>query len=128
LETELPGILAWIVEGAREYAAYGLGAPPAEVTASTEDYRQSSDRLKEFIEECCETGPNFWASSKDLMKAYLAWCDQNGDKYPLGKDAFGEQLRIRGCVPKVQRLQGQTMRCWTGIGLSEGPMLPYESA
>ena len=52
LRTELPGILRWIVEGAVLYHREGLGDPP-DVTAATEQYRQESDRLKEFFEDRC---------------------------------------------------------------------------
>ena len=52
LRTELPGILRWIVEGAVLYYREGLGDPP-DVTAATEQYRQESDRLKEFFEDRC---------------------------------------------------------------------------
>jgi hypothetical protein len=52
LRTELPGILRWIVEGAARYYREGLGDPP-DVMAATEQYRQESDRLKEFFEDRC---------------------------------------------------------------------------
>lgn len=52
LRTELAGILRWIVEGAVLYQRDGLGDPP-DVAAATEQYRQESDRLKEFFEDRC---------------------------------------------------------------------------
>jgi putative DNA primase/helicase len=56
LRTELPGILRWIVEGAVLYHREGLGDPP-DVMAATEQYRQESDRLKEFFEDRCVLAP-----------------------------------------------------------------------
>lgn len=66
LEAELSAILAWIVESARNYYRDGLGCRPPEVQASTADYRQSSDRLKEFFEDCCHLNQFAWVSSERL--------------------------------------------------------------
>ena len=56
LELELPGVLAWLVEGHRRYAESGLELPEA-VTAATDRYRASSDVLGRFLDECTVTGP-----------------------------------------------------------------------
>jgi putative DNA primase/helicase len=54
LRAELPGILRWMVEGTVLYHREGLGDPP-DVVAATEEYRQESDRLKEFFGDRCIT-------------------------------------------------------------------------
>src|ERR1700719_2000670 len=67
LRTELAGILRWIVEGAVLYHREGLGDSP-DVIAATEQYRQESDRLKEFFEDRCiiaaDGDANLWKKEK----------------------------------------------------------------
>ena len=87
--------------------------------ASTEDYRQSSDRLKEFIEDRCHLNPFAWVSSERLVGAYEDWCRKNGEKYPLEGREFTEQIRATGCSPKTKEIMGKTTRGWLGIDLKQ---------
>ena len=128
LRTELPGILRWIVEGAVLYHRDGLGDPP-DVLAATEEYRQESDRLKEFFGDRCiiATGSdcNSWKKEKcwvpvaELYSAYLAWADASGDKYPLSKGLFDERLKKLGRKQDRVRPDGRREtkqnRVWLGI-------------
>jgi putative DNA primase/helicase len=117
LEAELPGILAWIVEGAGLYQREGLRSRPNEVELSTGDYRQSSDRLREFIEDSCYLNPNAWVGSGQLQSAYQDWCRRNGEKFPLEGREFTDQIRANGCKPKSKEINGKLTRGWAGIGL-----------
>lgn len=128
LREELPGILRWIVEGAVRYYRDGLGDPP-DVTAATEQYRQESDRLKEFFEDKCILMPNgdanswkrdgCWVSVSELYTAYVAWAEAMGHKYPLSKDSFDERLlklsRKRDRVRPEGRRETKQVRAWLGI-------------
>jgi putative DNA primase/helicase len=130
LRTELRGILRWIVEGAVLYHREGLGDPP-DVRAATEQYRQESDRLKEFFEERCSIAGggdvNSWKTEKfcvpitNLYKAYLAWAAASGDKHPLSKALFEERLRTLGRKQDRVRPDGRRhtkqVRVWLGIRL-----------
>jgi putative DNA primase/helicase len=119
LESELPGILRWIVEGALKYSRDGLRGRPIEVQVSTEEYRQSSDRLKEFIEDCCHLNQHAWVSSERLVNTYQEWCKRNGEKYPLEGRDFTDQLRAKGCSPKTREVRRRSIRGWNGIDLKE---------
>ncbi|HEY7339186.1 MAG TPA: phage/plasmid primase, P4 family [Bryobacteraceae bacterium] len=128
LRSELPGILRWIVEGAVRYYCDGLGDSP-DVTAATEDYRQESDRLKEFFEDKCilmssGDGDSWkqdkcWVPVSDLYGAYTSWADAMGHKYPLSKDSFDERLvklgRKRDRVRPDGRRDTKQIRVWLGI-------------
>jgi len=52
LREELPGVLAWMVEGCLSWQSEGLGEPER-VTNATAEYRYEMDTLAAFIEECC---------------------------------------------------------------------------
>ena len=120
LRMELPGILRWIVEGAVLYQREGLGDPP-DVTAATEQYRQESDRLKEFFEERCVVADagdatswkrdGHWVLVADLCAAYSSWADAVGNKYPFSKDSFDERDRVRLDGGR----EAKQIRVWLGI-------------
>ncbi len=52
LELELPGIFAWIVEGAKEYFQNGLPKCEA-VTKATDMYIKEMDKVESFLEDTC---------------------------------------------------------------------------
>jgi len=53
LLAEAEGVLAWLVEGCREYIAAGYRLDdPVSVMVGVETYRRSQDMLADFIEEC----------------------------------------------------------------------------
>ncbi len=68
LQSELEGVLAWLVRGAIEYQQDGLSEPAATKVARDE-YRDEMDLLKDWISECCELG-DFRESSKNL---WISW-------------------------------------------------------
>jgi len=129
LREELPGILAWIVEGSVLYQREGLGDPPAEVQAATESYRQESDRLKYFLEERCILAPDgdaalwkknkHWVPCANLYPTYAAWAEASGEKHPLSKTIFDERLRRLGRKEDRGRPDGgrqsKQVRVWLGI-------------
>jgi putative DNA primase/helicase len=94
LKKELPGILAWAVEGCRQWQEHGLDIPDA-VRAATEEYKAESDSLKPFIEECCEEDPNATATSKALYACYASWTEDHNES-PMTSTAFGTALTERG--------------------------------
>jgi putative DNA primase/helicase len=95
LLAELPGILTWAVKGCLDWQHNGL-QPPAAVMAATQDYREEMDTLGAFIADACNTSPNATEVASDLYRAYCAWCEMNGERYPLTQTAFGRRLTERG--------------------------------
>lgn len=73
LEAELPGILAWMVEGCLEWQTLGL-EEPSEVTEATEDYRLKEDSLGSFIEDRCFVDDKTVEGKSELRTAYENWC------------------------------------------------------
>lgn len=117
LRAELPGIIRFIVEGAQQYLSRGL-QDPAEVQASTEEYRQESDRAGEFFEDLCTFHEDVWCPVTDLWRRYLAWSVEVGEKYPLSKPVFEDRLGRMGCR-KAHDPSGR-FRAWRGVSLKAG--------
>lgn len=113
LADELPGILAWMVEGCLKWQAQGL-QPPAAVTAATNAYKAESDILAEWIGECCNVSPTVFASSTNLYSAYHNWARKNG-YYPWTRSKWGRLLGTR--FRKGNNASGQVT--YLGIDLNQ---------
>jgi P4 family phage/plasmid primase-like protien len=74
---ELPGIMAWAVEGCLNWQREGL-APPPIVAEATEDYFRYEDLLGEWIGERCELGAELYESSRALHKDFSGWMQGRG--------------------------------------------------
>lgn len=94
LRAELPGILAWAVEGWRKYQADGF-CTPAVVTTATNVYRDSSDQVGTFIAEACDVAGWLTSNATDLYRAYCAWCDSAGERARPQRE-LGVRLAERG--------------------------------
>ena len=97
LREELPGVLAWMVQGCLEWQREGLGEPE-KVRAATEGYRAEQDVLAAFIEERCIVGSEAWVKFSDLYGAYQHWCEEAGEKAET-KRRLGNRLKERGFEP-----------------------------
>jgi len=94
LLTELPGILRWAVEGCEQWLERGL-QPPEAVTVATAAYKNESDIIGNFLEECCEIGAGLEVPATDLYTAYKRWAHDNGE-FELSQTAFGRRIEERG--------------------------------
>jgi putative DNA primase/helicase len=91
LKAELPGILAWAVEGCQRWLEHGLGCPEI-VKLATNTYREESDELGDFLEEHCEIRPDATVTASVLYEAYARWAG----KRAVSQTMFGRQLTDRG--------------------------------
>lgn len=117
LAAERPGLLRWIVDGARAYLSDGLKPPPA-VTAATDRYRTEEDFFKAFLEERTIAEKDASAPAAALLKAYTAWASENG--WPtLSTVALADKLERAGSVRK----RTKTGARWHGLRLRNGETL-----
>jgi putative DNA primase/helicase len=114
LLAELPGILAWAVEGAVRWYAGGLPTPPTVLNA-IEAYREEMDEIQDFITACCVVHRDARVLVQDLYKAYVEWVKE-ADGYALGRNKFNERIRRKGF--EMMRQPGSGQLTWRGIGLS----------
>jgi putative DNA primase/helicase len=78
LAAELPGIAAWAVRGAVEWYASGLQVPDG-LRGEVDTYRQSADRLGEFIATRLALDPGESTKAKDVWLAYKDWLRENDE-------------------------------------------------
>jgi P4 family phage/plasmid primase-like protien len=95
VEEEGPGILAWIIQGAVDYATDGLRTPN-DVLAATDTYRAEEDHLGRFVEERCAIGGGdiVRVEMAELRRAYDKWCKEQHED-AISAQAFGRALRQR---------------------------------
>src|SRR5262249_14688186 len=97
LNAEMPGILAWMIEGCLEWQRRELAAPET-VTAATAAYLEAEDAISVWIEECCERNPNAWERTASLFSSWSAWANKVGEH--IGSQRrFVERLEARGIAP-----------------------------
>ena len=94
LRVELPGILAWAVEGCLEWQRDGLKAPE-EVRKATGAYRSEMDVIGAFLRDECETQQGYSATFKEVYDRYEEWCEEGGEK-PETRRKFNARLKERG--------------------------------
>ncbi|MGA4846487.1 DNA primase family protein [Streptomyces sp. G5(2025)] len=90
---EGPGILAWLVEGARRY----LDGPreltgPEQVRTATTAYAESEDHIGRFLDERRLLDPALRAGQARLYSRYRDWCRLEG-LTPLSSRAFAARVR-----------------------------------
>jgi len=122
LKQETAGILNWAIEGARKWKEQGLDTP-AIVTQMSEQYRQESDVLAEFIEDCCELDPDALVKSGALWHEYLRWKREQGDEDVIDRTAFGVKLQARGM--KMVKIGKDRTRGWRGIRLKSDDLAEF---
>ncbi|PHP28011.1 DNA primase family protein [Limimaricola cinnabarinus] len=90
---ERAGILNWLIEGLEDYLEVGLQIPES-VAEATRAYREESDPVGSFLDQCCEvTGdPEAYTRTKDLVTAFNFWMDERGDSQWTPRTV---QLRLR---------------------------------
>jgi P4 family phage/plasmid primase-like protien len=91
LTTELPGILAWAVEGCLAWQEKHDLAEPEAVVRATQDYRAEMDSVARFLAECCRFHEQFRIKTGDLFAAFVTWSEGTGVK-PLTLVEFGKRL------------------------------------
>lgn len=94
LQAELPGILAWAVQGCLEWQKHGLGTPEA-VRKATAEYQAEQDVIGQFIAECCHASSYSKVPAKVMYSAYCQWCTENGER-TMTQRTFGSRLSERG--------------------------------
>lgn len=92
---ELPGILAWAVDGLRTLRRQQGFTIPTSSDAALEQYRAEANPVQLFADECLVASPAGRATPKDLRAVYAEWCRQYGFA-ARNVSTFGQALGALG--------------------------------
>ena len=113
-QNELPGVLAWVVEGALLWQMYGL-APPESVIQATEAYRREEDVVQDWIEERCVVfdDPERGATpASRLYEDFVDWWKTYQGARPRSSTWFGRRM-----AKKFRKEKRAGSNHYVGIGL-----------
>ena len=121
LEPELPGILAWALDGWDRLDSRGYFVSPVASTGLIHQFEELNSPVGAFLDEYCEVGPKFEEAQRDVFRTWLVWCADNGRDRPGTAQSFGRYLRSylpRLTAIRVQK-EGRRLRCWHGFRLTD---------
>lgn len=78
LKEEAPRILGWALRGCLDWQKHGLGRP-ASVVEATDDYFANQDLFSQWLEDCCDVGPNLWDQPGTLFRSWSDFARRNGE-------------------------------------------------
>jgi hypothetical protein len=115
---EGPGILSWLIDGARRYLAGARDLTgPERVRIATTAYAETEDHTGRFYYECCRLGPDLRAEQTALYAAYKAWCHNEG-ALVMSPRVFAARTReLVGLASPKERILSNQRKHYPGIGL-----------
>ena len=112
LKEEAPGILNWALRGWEQVLDQGLN-PPSEVLASTSEYREEEDEVKQFLLDIgVEEEEGGLVHCNELYKNYVEECNKVKSK-PLTRNSFGRRMTELG----YERTKKGGGWCYVGLAL-----------
>lgn len=107
LEAEAEGILAWAVEGCREYLRIGL-AEPDDIRKHTESWKFEGDDIADFIELYLIPAPKHTISRQQMRDMFVEYWENS--------HAFGGEVKYK--VPSTVDMKQELERKGVRIGKS----------
>jgi len=94
LWAEKDGIMTWAIRGYAEWNQIGLKPPPC-VLAATEEYFESQDAIKRWLDEECILSDRATVTTEEAYGAWKMWAEKQGE-YVGSMKKFTEELTKRG--------------------------------
>jgi len=98
LKAESSGILNRLLDGLADFLDHGL-SPTAEVTRATAEYRDDSDPIGRFLQDCTAQSPDANVEGGPFYKLYVAWSKANGEA-KFSPKSFSRALQDHGIRKK----------------------------
>lgn len=117
LAAELPGILNWAIRGCSAWQRHGMYVPP-EMERVTEEYREESDLIGQFLEDVAIFGPEEVCGATSLYLQFKGWMEDQGQK-PWTQTTFGRNVAGRPGIERYRQL-GNRRIMYKGISLRTG--------
>jgi putative DNA primase/helicase len=110
---EAPGILNWAIEGLSRLRQRGKFNIPESIHLASENYKHVNDLAKQFVNDCCEIGPEYKIQAQFLYNEYKNWCENNGHK-PKSIIYMANEWKRLG----FDRYDANGKRYWKGIKIN----------
>ncbi|MER5563884.1 phage/plasmid primase, P4 family [Streptomyces sp. NPDC002506] len=115
---EGPGILNWLIEGARRYLAGDKDLTgPEQVRIATTAYAETEDHTGRFFDECCTLQPECRAEQARLYAAYRTWCQSEGAPAASSRAFAARARELAGLASPKQMILSNSRKYYPGIGL-----------
>jgi putative DNA primase/helicase len=115
LQSELPGILRWAVEGCLEWRQTGL-CPPAEIRARTDEYIAEADVFEKFLQDAVRVDANGFAPTSMMFARWTEVAKKSN--YHVGNEN-GFVAMVRAKRPSIKLARKRYMG-------SKNPMSGFE--
>lgn len=127
VEEEGPGILAWLIEGARQFLATRDPsrkrdnlAGPARVRTATTNYAATEDHVGRFLSDLCQKQEGMKVQQTVLYRVYARWCQDEAVR-PAGSRSFATRMRSElGLKSPDEMIKSNGTRYYPGLGLIAG--------
>ncbi|WP_166878053.1 phage/plasmid primase, P4 family [Salinibacterium sp. ZJ450] len=119
LRREYPGILAWMVEGARKYIEAGEQLERSgRIETETARHRVASDILADFLATTCVVDPDTRYDRTEITQAFREYMQQQG-KTAWSQSTLHKALIEKGVIPKDKPMIASSgVRYWPGLRLA----------
>ncbi|MFJ1838217.1 phage/plasmid primase, P4 family [Streptomyces sp. NPDC088175] len=120
VQSEGPGILQWLIEGAQLYLdTRDPLAGPATVRIATEAYATTEDHIGRFLAECCTTENGDLRVEQGLLyTTYSSWCSAGEGIRPATARAFATRVRQElSLASPADMMKSSGKKYYPGLGL-----------
>ncbi|MEU0036373.1 phage/plasmid primase, P4 family [Streptomyces sp. NPDC006333] len=120
---EGPGILQWLIEGARRYLATRdpLEGPSASGQIATAAFTTAQDHIGQFLSERCTRDPgvgDLRVEENLLHSAYSSWCHSVQGIRPASRRAFAHRVRQEvGLASPAEMIKSNGRKYYPSIAL-----------
>lgn len=119
LVPELPGIFAWMVQGAIERCRDGtLLNPPKRIRSATDEYLGEEDTLGTWFEERAEKRPRNFVSGTALFESWKSWAEKSGE-FVGSKKKFIQELKNKQLDWSIEHKKTKDSNGFVGIALKD---------
>jgi putative DNA primase/helicase len=111
LDSNLPAILNWMVQGCLEWQKQGLN-PPASMVEDMDKYRKEQDTIGRFVEDEFIISDEHRTPKREAYNCYKRWAEDAGEHYVLTQAEFNEKM-----LERFQEGRSSGSRFWKGFRL-----------
>lgn len=122
LVAEWPGILAWAVRGCLDWQQRQCDLEfPEAVRQATEAYKDESDHIGDFLDECCtdwrkHPEQKMRVPKERVHSIYCSWCKTVGEDV-LSRRSFSTRMQSHGFEDGQGKINGINHKCWFNLTL-----------